>query len=42
MKFLTAEEFFGESANKRLTGMSAELEDSRIKQCLSFIKELNA
>jgi hypothetical protein len=40
MKLMTAEDYFGQTANQR-TGMTAEAEQSRLRDCLTFIKLLN-
>ena len=40
MKLLTAEDYFGQTANQR-TGMTADDELSRLRECLAFIKTIN-
>ena len=40
MKYLTLEEFFGETANQK-TGMSIDNEKMYKKNCLHFIDQIN-
>lgn len=40
MKYLTESEFFGESVNKKFTGMSYESEFRRKRECLAFLRKL--
>ena len=41
MKYLTLEEFFGETANQK-TGMSLETELMHKRRCLAFIDQINS
>ena len=41
MKFLHADEFFGQTVNCELAGMSRGMEQARVSECLEFIRKIH-
>ena len=41
MKYLTVEDYFAPSVNISKAGLSAETENKRLMDCVSFIKKMN-